>query len=269
MSREIHLMRRVNSLLKPSVLSPAQPQPLVGSHSAASFFQRASAVVIALLVAAGLVAAPAMSQGAPTQPPADTAAAQKPVRTHKRADPAHLVQQVPPAPATPPQPEIPKWPAFDQPTQAAVAWDSHGLTIDAANSSLQQILNEVSTVTGVKVAGMSGDQRVFGIYGPGPARDILSQLLQGSGYNVIMIGGETQGAPREIQLSPRQSNNAAATPKTNPANGNGEDEDQEDEQPPMQPNFQPGVPPRSPQQLRQEMERRQQQMQQQFPQQPN
>ena len=107
-------------------------------------------------------------------------------------------------PAAPPEPEIPKWPAFDRPTEATVVWDSHGLRIDAANSSLVQILKEVSTVTGVKMEGLNADQRVFGDYGPGQARDVLSQLLLGSGYNVIMIGDQGQGIPREVRFSPRQ-----------------------------------------------------------------
>ena len=35
---------------------------------------------------------------------------------------------------------------------------------------------------------MNVDQRVFGTYGRGPARDVIAQLLDGSGYDVLMIG---------------------------------------------------------------------------------
>jgi len=208
------------------------------------------------------------AQAPPDQTPAPESTP-KPAHIHKRPSPAHhAVSPAPdvPVPVTPPEPEKPNWPAFDHPAQASVVWDSHGLKIDATNSSLQQILKDVATATGVKVDGMSSDQRVFGTYGPGQARDVLSQLLQGSGYNVIMIGDQGQGTPRQILLSTRQSSGQA----------NSEDDDadeppapQEPEQP-VRPAFPPGTPPRSPQQIMQEMQQRQQQIQQQQnqPQQP-
>ena len=91
---------------------------------------------------------------------------------------------------------MPDWPVNDKPSPASVVWDATGLRINASNSSLQQILSEVSTETGTKVEGMGADQRVYGVYGPGQARDVLSQLLQGSGYNVLLAGDIGQGAPR-------------------------------------------------------------------------
>jgi DNA segregation ATPase FtsK/SpoIIIE-like protein len=175
-------------------------------------------------------------------------------------------------PVAPPVPQTPNWPAFDKPAEASVVWDSHGLAIDAANSSLEQILKDVSTATGAKVEGLSADQRVFGAYGPGQARDVLSQLLQGSGYNVIMIGDQGQGAPRQILLSVRQAGPIQPAARTS-SSGNDED-DAEDQQPAPQepisnrPGFPPGAPPRSPQQIMQEMQQRQQQLQQQQQQQP-
>jgi hypothetical protein len=171
-----------------------------------------------------------------------------------------------PTPATPPAPELPKWPANEKPAKAAITWDSQGLRIDAANSSLEEILMEVATLTGAKLEGFDADQRVFGAFGPGPARDVLSQLLLGSGYNVVMIGDQGQGTPRRIVLSSRHAGGAqpAATPA--PA---GSDEDADTEEPPQQQNpppIRPGFPPggRTPQQM-QEMQR-QQQMQQMHPQ---
>jgi len=173
-------------------------------------------------------------------------------------------------PAAPPAPETPKWPALDQPVPASVVWNGQGLRIDASNSSLEQILTAVSTATGAKVEGLSSDQRVFGAYGPGRARDVLSQLLQGSGYNVIMIGDQGRGIPRQVLLSVRESTNTQSIAKSTPTNNNSEDDDADDQPPPQEqaPIIHPGFPPRSPQQIMQEMQQRQQQMQQQQQQPP-
>jgi len=225
-----------------------------------------------LLPAVGLVLS-----GAPhwlsAQAPADQTPAPestpKPVHIRKRPSPAHPASatQAPGVQAhmVAPKLEKPKWPAFDQPAQASVVWDSHGLSIDATNSSLQQILKDVSTATGVKIDGVTSDQRVFGAYGPGQARDVLSQLLQGSGYNVIMVGDQGQGTPRQILLSTRQSTAVSTPQKPNQANNdedNAEDPEPPEPEQPVRPAFPPGVPPRTPQQIMQEMHDRQQQIQQ-------
>ena len=235
------------------------------------------AALVATACALAPMAAPArLAAQTPTSQNAApaTASTPVPVHKHKRPSAAHpAAATVPdvPAPAAPPVPETPKWPAFEHAAQASVVWDSQGLSIDAANSSLQQILTDVSTATGVKVEGMASDQRVFGVFGPGKPRDVLSQLLQGSGYNVIMIGDRGQGTPRQILLSARQNGTSPATARTNQPN---EDEDADDQpvtqepEPPVRPAFPPGMPPRSPQQIMQEMQQRQQEMQRQPQQQP-
>jgi hypothetical protein len=185
-----------------------------------------------------------------------------------------------PAPVPPEQvvPKPPDWPANDRPAEAKVAWNSKGLRVDAANSSLQQILKDVATATGAKVSGLSSDQRVFGTFGPGTTRDVISQLLDGSGYNVLMIGDQGQGTPRQIVLSkqpngpaPMVTNNSAAS---NDDSGSADVEEPPPPQPPPPqpqqlpqqngPNgFTPGMQPRTPQQILQEMQQRQQQIEQQ------
>jgi hypothetical protein len=164
-----------------------------------------------------------------------------------------------PAAAKPPAPEVPEWPVNEKPAAAAITWDSQGLRIEAANSSLQQIMTDVATVTGTKVEGLDADQRVFGAFGPGPARDVLSQLLQGSGYNVLMIGDQGQGTPREIVLSSR---NAAATPAVAGQPSPGEEDVEPEEQPqepqPIRPGFGPGGQ-RGPRQLTPDQQRQQHQ----------
>jgi hypothetical protein len=220
---------------------------------------------VSLMATAPFQAPPMQAAGPSTSSP------QTPVPHRKRPSPAHpLVQEPdPPMPVAPPEPEKPKWPAFDPPAQASVQWDSQGLKIDATNSSLQQILKDVSTETGAKVEGLTADERVFGAYGPGQARDVLSQLLQGSGYNVIMIGEQGNGTPRQILLSTRQTGaNPPTSARNNPTNNNEEDAEPDEQPPPQEPgsnrpNFPPGGPMRSPQQIMQEMQQRQQQLQQQ------
>jgi hypothetical protein len=213
-----------------------------------------------------------------------SAAGQKTVHRHTRPSAAHLVTSQAEAastPITPPEPPPPDWPANDKPTPASVVWDSQGLHIEAQNSSLKQIMDDVSTATGTAVEGLDTDQRVFGVYGLGQARDVLTQLLQGSGYNVMMVGEEGQGTPRQILLSVRQKGEAhPATP--NQANTADEDADSEDQQQQQQqlppgmpirtPFAPPGAAPRTPQQIMQEMQQRQQQLeqrQQQMQQPPN
>lgn len=182
---------------------------------------------------------------------------------------------------------MPHWPINDAANPPSVVWDSGGLKISASNSSLQQILNEVSTDTGTKVVGPVPDQRVYGTYGPGDARDVLSQLLLGSGYNVLLSGDLGHGAPSQIVLSPRRNvaantPNAANRPQQDPDDEIPDQPEQPEEepqpqvqQPPIQPDMRPGFGPngpmRTPQQVMEEMQQRQllqqQQMQQQMQQQ--
>jgi hypothetical protein len=149
-----------------------------------------------------------------------------------------------------------------------VVWDSHGLRIVASNSSLAQILKDVSAKTGATLEGIGKDERIFGAYGPGPARDVLSQLLDGSGYNVLMIGDQGQGTPRRVVLSARPMGPAQPSGPSTSNNEETESEPQPQQQPEPQPapvreGPPPGVPVRTPQQILQEQQQRQQQLDQQ------
>jgi hypothetical protein len=245
-------------------------------------------LVTALLVAAATaLPAGAVQTVQPGTPTPSDAPVRKPIHHHHiKAAMAQPPAQESPATPAPAAPEPPHWPANETPAKPEISWDSHGLRIAASNASLHQILDDVSTATGAKVEGMGADERVFGDYGPGDARDVLSQLLHGSGYNVLMIGDQGEGTPREIVLSARH---AAGNPNQGAANRPNSDMQDEDapEQPepedqgpppqlmhpPMMPQQgPPGAPgtPRTPQQLLQELQQRQQEMQnqQQMPQQP-
>lgn len=132
--------------------------------------------------------------------------APRPVTSHRHKPPAaQPAAQQPPVQqfVPPPQPEQPKWPVNDAPSQPSVTWDSQGLRIQATNSSLSAILNQVETQTGAKVEGMSGDERVFGEFGPGQPRDVLSQLLHGSSYDFLLLGAGD--GPLKVILSTRHA----------------------------------------------------------------
>jgi hypothetical protein len=198
----------------------------------------------------------------PAKPPA-SAAAHKPIHAHKRAaakpSPAVPAPQIAAAPVAPPHPN---WPVNNKPVDATVVWDSHGLRVDAANSSLVQILKDVSTDTGAKVEGLGTDTRIFGVYGPGPASEVISQLLNGTGYNVLMIGDQGGGVPRQIVLSSPPSGPAPQNSAGNTGDEDYQAEPQQQEPPSVINGFAPPLP-RTPQQM-QEMQLRQEQLQQQI-----
>ena len=216
------------------------------------------------------------------QPPAKTA---HPVHSSKHAARKHAKPEPPVAAVAPivqPPPPPPDWPVNDKPVPASVSWNGRNLTIAATNASLQQILTEVSTATGVKVEGAEADQRIFGSFGPAPAREVLSQLLDGSGYNVLIIGDKGEGTPRELVLTAR-THTAANNPRGNAqSNQNSDDETPDEPEQPEPTNviqqhrpftMQPGQG-RSPEQLQEEQrieqlrEQQQQQQQQQLQPQP-
>jgi len=221
-----------------------------------------SAVLLAAISPACIAQQPAASS-TPSQAPA----AQKKAPARRKPVAAHAAAPAP-APVVPEPPKTPDWPVNDRPAAAAVIWNSQGLRIEASNSSLQQILKDISTLTGTKIQGLATDQRIYGTYGPASARQVLAQLLDGSGYNVLMIGDQGQGTPRQIVLStqsraePTQQAAVSQNPQADENADAAEDQPQPDAQPQPQPparnGFAPGAPPRSPQQILQEMQQRQQ-----------
>ena len=224
--------------------------------------------VTRLALCAALCAWPLLAAGAVPDQPAKSSSSppvHRIVHPHKRTaakpSPATPAPQVAAAPVAPPPPD---WPVNDKPVAATVVWDSQGLRVDANNSSLSQILKDVSTDTGTSVEGLKpGDVRVFGTYGPGPANVVLSQLLDGAGYNVLMVGDQGSGAPRQIVLSSAPS---GAAPQNGARNNNvsNDDDYQPDPEPePPQPINGGFAPPQNQQQI-QEMQQRQELMQQQL-----
>jgi hypothetical protein len=180
------------------------------------------------------------------------------------ATPAPAAQPAVSPPPTPSQP-APSQPAgvapsmLQQPAQdAQIVFANGNLSIHADNSSLAAILHQVASNSGMKIEGLGGDERVFGNFGPGTPRDVLADLLVGTAYNQVLLGDLSNGAPRELILSPTRG--GAASPSPAPqvsANANAEDNEPEAvEAPPPPPQEAPAAsgqqpPPgvRTPQQL--------------------
>lgn len=265
--------------------SPGRARAQNGSYSIVRRRPRAAARRWPALLAAsaGFFAAQfLLSVALAAQTPAPPAPAPTHPAPHRHKKPSAGKPAAQPAPApAPAAPQIPNWPANKKPAEASVVWDSHGLFIQASNSSLYQILMDVSLKTGAKVEGLGADERVFGTYGPGPARDVLTELLDGSGYNILLIGDLGQGTPRRVVLSgrpvPGQAPGNANPGATNSNDAENEQEaGQPDTNPPVQPpmpqpvvNPAPAVPVRSSQQMLEQRQLQMQQMQQQQQQQNN
>ncbi len=164
---------------------------------------------------------------------------------HHRAKTTVAAEPVQPVAPPPPLP-----PAEQPATPATVDFHQGILTIQARNSSLINILAAVSRETGLVVQGLSSDQRVYGQYGPGSLASTLTALLDGSGYNFVIIGGEGGQSPR-LELT---TAGAAAAPSPAVVSGNQPDTPSASDQPTMADPTQP-VQAKTPQEIFEELRR--------------
>jgi hypothetical protein len=108
----------------------------------------------------------------------------------------HLVaKQLPPPAPEPAVPVIPLQPLnLDQmpASPPQVSFNNGQLAIVAPNSTLGEILRAVKAQTGavIEMPGNPSD-RVVGHMGPGPARDVLAALLNGTRFNYVLLGSAT------------------------------------------------------------------------------
>jgi hypothetical protein len=195
----------------------------------------------------------------PGVPPAPTPAPAAPAPTTPVAPAAQ--------PAAAPQPAAPQSSEvapslLQQPARdAQIVFADGNLSIHADNSSLAAMLRQVASNSGMKIEGLGGDERVFGNFGPGAPRDVLADLLVGTAYNQVLLGDLSNGAPRELILSPATRAGVQASSPAPQANANanaddGNNEPEAVEAPPPPPPEQPAgstpqQPPgvRTPQQL--------------------
>jgi len=127
---------------------------------------------------------------------------------HKTKKPPQPLPPLPSGPTGPVQP-IPLDSMAPVPPQ--VSYQNDQLTIIAPNSTLGDILRAVRKQTGAEIEVPPAAERVVTHLGPGPAREVMAELLNGSRFNYVLLGSS--------------ANDAALTrvvlvPKTGPDNAN-------------------------------------------------
>jgi hypothetical protein len=246
-------------------------------------FSRISFLCIAFLCLGGLSAA----QTGNANP---TAAKPAPKKKKKKVVEKPPLPPLPSGPTGPLQAQIPLDAIPAVPPQ--VSYQNGQLTIVAANSTLSDILKAVHKQTGAEIEIPAANDRVVTRLGPGPAQEVMAELLNGSRFNYVVLGSPqdanaltqvvlvpktgVESTPQQAENQPPQvvdvppemddANNADATtaPDEGAADDNADQQQPqaaEAEQPPAGTPEQPGV--KTPQQMLQEMQQRQLQLQQQ------
>lgn len=108
------------------------------------------------------------------------------------------------------------------PTPPQVTYQNGLLTIDAQNSTLSQVLRAVQARTGasVEMPSSAANERVMMQVGPGPARDVLNTLLNGSKFDYIILGMiGNPGGVQKVILTTRESAPTAVNTAQNTAPG--------------------------------------------------
>jgi hypothetical protein len=221
---------------------------------------------------------------------ADSSRTQHKTKTKKAQKP-----QLPLLPSGPTGPVQPMPLDSMAPVPPQVSYQNSQLTIVAPNSTLGDILRAVRKQTGAEIEIPPATERVVTHLGPGPAREVIAQLLNGSRFNYVLLGSpaddsvltrvvlvakspqDSTGANNfaiaeqpQAAIGPHTGNPGARLPEPDPnvaADDSTDDaadqaaaEAEQQQQTPASPD-QPAV--KTPQQMLQEMQRRQLQLQQQ------
>lgn len=149
---------------------------------------------------------------------------------------------------------------------ATVVLKDGNLTVKANNSDLSQILRDIADASGMTIDGTGKSARVFGVYGPGDPRDVLSALLADSGSNFMMVGDAREGAPRELVLTAQSDHPPPASAGAAPTSAAPADHEESAEEPSEENQLGPGaithVPPPGSQDPQDRMQQRLQRLEQ-------
>ena len=153
---------------------------------------------------------------------------------HAATSQTHRKAKKPTSAPLPPLPSGPTGPLQHQvplpeiaPVPPQVTYQNAQLTIVAPNSTLGDILRAVRKQTGAEIEIPAAPERVVTHLGPGPARAVMAELLNGSRFNYVLLG-----SPANDALLTR----VVLVAKTGPENGNPSDGPSTAEQ------QQPGMP---------------------------
>jgi hypothetical protein len=185
------------------------------SANAPSYYSMRTVLPIRFATAAALTIGAALS--AQSAPPS------------RSAKPAAAIQPALPATAPTVTYQPPPTPSQLPASRAQVTYAAGQLSITADNSSLNQILRQISQETGMKITGGVTDERVFGQYGPATPAHVLNALLDGTSSNMLFVDA-TSSVPAELILTAR---NGGPTPP-NP-NAALHEQDEQREPPPPAP----------------------------------
>lgn len=190
------------------------------------------------------VCLPGMSQTAPKHKAAAKRSghAKKAAKKKAAPEPAPVAQQ-PPAP--PPPSRLYEMP----PVAPQVTYNNGLLTISASNSTLSDILRQVQQRTGAKV-DMPPDtaQERVAVELSGAPRDVLARLLEGSPFDYLLLGSDSDPrAVTQVTLTRHTGGGAptavAGVPNRAPMQPEPADEDEAEQQPPPQQQIGPPRPP--------------------------
>jgi hypothetical protein len=132
----------------------------------------------------------------------------------QKQSPKRPVKQVQPTPEPVPVPPPPPSTLEQMPTSAPqVSFHNDQLMIIAHNSTLGDVLRAVRNQTGAAVEiPANATERVVGRFGPGPARDVLAVLLNGSHFNYVMLGSAANPDGIERVILTHKSGGASENP---------------------------------------------------------
>lgn len=140
-------------------------------------------------------------------------ASSSPVRRHPhKKHRSAKTAAAPVAVAAPQPPSLPPTPSQQPARPAVVTFASGSLTVKADNAGLNRTLREISRVAGIKLSGTVKEERVYGTYGPGTPATVLSELIDGTGANMLFVEGDAHTTP-ELILTQRDGGPSPPSPE--------------------------------------------------------
>jgi hypothetical protein len=197
----------VSSPSAPSVNSPEPAQPSSSNSTAPSSTGSPNSSAIGFSSYASVGNDPGLLSS-PNQPSSSSALA--PGNTPAPADqPAQSDAVLPTTPSpSPATATIPTAVALTKPRRAEVTYTSGLISVRADDSSLNQILRQISQLTGLTITGGVAEERVFGSYPPSKPSIVIRSLLDGTGSSMI-LREDRRGTLTELILTPHSG---SATP---------------------------------------------------------